>query len=144
MWAVIKETPDIISVLCHKILLFEHQRKTVRWLTVFRDYGVISYGSGLRKDVVNQCLEFARPAGMKHKGACLPIFSEVLVTLALRDTVVERHAAGVVVTSPTIPVALVRACDQHSYRSFRRLPCSSIARLQRHFRRPTRESGHVT
>ena len=27
-------------------------------MTVFETYGVISYGSGWRKDVVNQCLEF--------------------------------------------------------------------------------------
>ena len=40
------------------MLTFEHQRKNRR-LAFFETYGVVSYGSGRRKDVVNQCLEFA-------------------------------------------------------------------------------------
>ena len=40
------------------LLPFEHHRKTVRWLTVFRDLWRMTYGSGWRKGVVNHCLEF--------------------------------------------------------------------------------------
>ena len=39
------------------VLSFKHQRKTVRWLTILKTYGVISYDSGWRKDVINQRLE---------------------------------------------------------------------------------------
>ena len=39
---VIKEMPDIILVVCNKLLPFAHQRKTVSWL---------------EEDVVNWCLE---------------------------------------------------------------------------------------
>ena len=45
---------DIIWVVCYK--------PTAIWASVekqfFETYGVINYGSGWRKDVVNQCLEF--------------------------------------------------------------------------------------
>ena len=63
---VVKETSDrpIILVDCYEFTTpFEHQRKTVCWLTVSETYGVINYGSGWRKDVVNQCLEFGRNRG---------------------------------------------------------------------------------
>ena len=31
MWAVIKETPDIVSVVCYNLLPFQHQRRNPLW-----------------------------------------------------------------------------------------------------------------
>ena len=43
---------DLSELFVTNLLLFEHQQKTAA------PYGVTKYGSGRRKDVVNQCLEF--------------------------------------------------------------------------------------
>ena len=40
------------------VLLFEHQRKKRQFADSFRFYGLTSYGSAWRKDVVYLCLEF--------------------------------------------------------------------------------------
>ena len=55
---VIKETPNIIRVACYKLtaILAPTAKTVIRQL--IETYGVIIYGSGWRKAVVNQCLEF--------------------------------------------------------------------------------------
>ena len=49
----------LFELFVTNLLLFEHQQKNllVSW-QFYRPYGVTKYGSGWRKDVVNQCLEF--------------------------------------------------------------------------------------
>ena len=48
---------DLFESFVTNLLLFKHQQKTARYL-FSGPYGVTKYGSGWRKDVVNQCLEF--------------------------------------------------------------------------------------
>ena len=58
MWAFINETPGT-NVPLSNLLPFEQQQKTVSWLAVFGDLCRNQFfGSGSRKGVVNQCLEF--------------------------------------------------------------------------------------
>ena len=48
MWTDIKEMPDIISVVCHKIIVIWAPTESCQ-----------VQGRSLREDVINQCLEFA-------------------------------------------------------------------------------------
>ena len=51
---------------CLSIIIFP----PVSW-QFFETYGIISYGSGWRKDVVNQCLEFEQPAQLCQAVLCV-------------------------------------------------------------------------
>ena len=59
MWSVIKETSDIIWVVCYKLLPCDSvsiiKKLFVSW-QFFKTYGVINYGSGWKKDGINQYL----------------------------------------------------------------------------------------
>ena len=70
IWAVIerrrkrkrkKKKADVVWVVCYKPTAMwppiKKKMKSFSW-QFFETYGVISYGNGWRKDVVNQCLEF--------------------------------------------------------------------------------------
>ena len=52
----------------------QQQQKSISW-QFFKTYGVISYGSSWRKDVVNQCLEFegAYTSSMKSEEHLAPL-----------------------------------------------------------------------
>ena len=51
----------LLELFVTNLLLFEHQQKKMLVSWQFSGpYGVTKHGSGWRKDVVNQCLEFAR------------------------------------------------------------------------------------
>ena len=43
--------------MCYKLTAIRVPTKNCQF---FKTYGVTSYGSGRRKDVVNQCMEFGR------------------------------------------------------------------------------------
>ena len=58
MWSVIKETSDIIWIVCYKLTaVWTSPKLFISW-QFWESCGVINCGSGWRKDVVNQCLEF--------------------------------------------------------------------------------------
>ena len=48
----------LFELFVTNLLLFEHQQKMFVSCQFSGPYGVTKYGIGLRKDVVNQCLEF--------------------------------------------------------------------------------------
>ena len=58
-WSVIKQTSDIIWVLCNKLTSVWAPTKNCSLAEFSGPYGATKYGSGWRNDVVNQCLEFA-------------------------------------------------------------------------------------
>ena len=62
MWPVITETHGIICIVCYKPTAVGAPRKklVVSW-QFLETYGAANYGSGWRKDVVNRCVEFAKP-----------------------------------------------------------------------------------
>ena len=47
----------LFELFVTNLLQFEHQQLLVSW-QISGPYGITKYGSGWRKDVVNQCLEF--------------------------------------------------------------------------------------
>ena len=50
MWMVIKERPGTIWIVCDKL--------TAVWAAATLTYGLTNYGSGLRKALVSQCVQF--------------------------------------------------------------------------------------
>ena len=56
--AVIIDTPSFIWVVCNKLATVRAPTKNCSLAEFSGPYGVTKYGSGWRKDVVNQCLEF--------------------------------------------------------------------------------------
>ena len=60
--AAINDTPFLCESFVTNLLLFEyHQQQQQQMLVSWQfsgPYGVTKYGSGWRKDVVNQCLVF--------------------------------------------------------------------------------------
>ena len=59
-WSVIKETSDIIWVVCYKLTAVWASSKNRSLADSFSEtYRVINYVSGWRKHVVNQCLELS-------------------------------------------------------------------------------------
>ena len=57
LWTLSNTSTDQVELCVTNLLLSEYQRKTVSFSET---YGVTNYGSGWRKDVVNQCMEFGR------------------------------------------------------------------------------------
>ena len=58
-WSVIKQMSDITWVVCNKLTsVWALTKKLLVSWQFSGPYGVTKYGSGWRKDVVNQCLEF--------------------------------------------------------------------------------------
>ena len=87
---VIREIqPDIIVCVATNLLLIEHQQKSVS-CQFWETYSIASYGSGWRKDVVNECLEFGIIAGL-----FLSVVSKQVWMFAL---------LGIQVDPPLVPV----------------------------------------
>ena len=64
-WVVIKEMPEITWAVCYKLAAFWAPAQNCPLLVSWQfseTYGGTNYGSGWRKDVVNQCLEFGTTA----------------------------------------------------------------------------------
>ena len=56
-----KKTSDIVWVVCNKLTtVWAPTKKMFGSWQLYGTYGVTKYGSGWRKDVVNQCLEFVK------------------------------------------------------------------------------------
>ena len=58
----------LFELFVTNLLLFEHQQKLLIHWRFSGTYGVTKYSSGWRKDVINQCLEFALGLGFEHIG----------------------------------------------------------------------------
>ena len=88
-WAVIKDSPDIIWVVCYKLAAIWAPTKSCPLAdSFFETYGVTIHDSGWKKDAVNHCLEFQSDADsgncqqplIRAKGCCLAlILKDVLI-----------------------------------------------------------------
>ena len=71
-WSVVKQMSDIIWVVCNKLTtVWAPTKKLLVSWQFSGPYGVTKYGSGWRKDVVNQCLELGPHSNLAIGGRAL-------------------------------------------------------------------------
>ena len=107
-WSVTKQTSDIIRVVSNKLTTVwaptNKQKKQI--LVSWQFSGVTKYGSGWRKDLVNQCLEF----GWHGHWSATPQWLVQHAETVMLARSLDRHPS---VAGTAETVMLARSLDRH-------------------------------